>query len=144
MSAAELEALALQAEGEGAAAPADDAPGVVAPAEPQAPGNFEAIGFLCAAFREVGSRVLGVESLHRTLADRECETLARVLAPVADKYGLRLGGYLGGPEAVALMTAGPILWRAWQELDAELKARKLAKTEPTTKASSSTPSDGGE
>lgn len=145
MSAAELEALARQADGAENDAGEGDAAAVqggAAPAAP-APGNFEAIGFLVAAFREVASMLLRVESLKRTLADDKAETVARVLAPVADKYGLNLGGYLGGPEAVALMTAGPILWTAWKELDDELRARRAkpvegAKVEPAGVA------DGGE
>lgn len=124
-----LEALARQADQAATPAPAgDDAPGApgapgAAPAVPE-PGNFEAIAFMLAGFREVAGAMLGVQSLRRTLADDKVETCARVLVPVADKYGLNLGGYLGGPEAAAVMVAGPILWTAWRELAAELADKR--------------------
>jgi hypothetical protein len=122
-----------------------EASGSAPQAEPPAPGNFEAIGFLLAAFTEVASMVLKVDSLRRTLGDREIEQCARVLAPVADKYGLQLGGFMGGPEAVALMTAGPILWGAWKQLDMELKARRAKPITPEPEASgqaAASPTDG--
>lgn len=81
---------------------------------------------MLAGFREVAGAMLGVQSLRRTLADDKVETCARVLVPVADKYGLQLGGYLGGPEAAAVMVAGPILWTAWRELAAELADKRKA------------------
>jgi hypothetical protein len=127
---AQLEQLARQAETVEEASNEPQADGQAQPsgqqpeAEAPAPGNFEAIGFLLAAFREVASMVLKVNSLRTTLAEREIEQCARVLAPVADKYSINLGGFMGGPEAIALMTAGPILWRAYQQLDMELKARR--------------------
>lgn len=110
-----------------AGAPA--APGAPAPA---APGNYEACGFLLAGFREVACMLLRVESLKRTLDDANVERCARVLAPVADKYGLQLGGMLGGPEIAAAMVAGPVLWTAWRELDAELAARRRKPAELDT------------
>jgi hypothetical protein len=129
---AQLEQLARQAEtvddaaNDGAEAlgnePKDEAP--------PAPGNLEALQFLLAAFREVASMVLKVTSLRHSLADPQIEQCARVLAPVADKYGLQLGNVMGGPEAIALMTAGPILWRAYRELDNELKARRAKPITP--------------
>jgi hypothetical protein len=132
---AQLEQLARQAEAVDDAAN-DDAEGQAPLGEepkaevPPAPGNFEAIGFLLAAFVEVASMVLKVDSLRRTLGERAIEQCARVLAPVADKYGVQLGGFMAGPEAVALMTAGPILWGAYKQLDMELKARRAKPIEP--------------
>lgn len=126
-----LEQLAAQADSQ--AAPPASEPGQLAPgAEPQ-PGNFEAIAFLLSAFREVCGAMLKVQSLARTLDEPNVEKVARALAPVADKHGLVLGDWLGGPEALAVMTAGPVLWTAWRELDAELRARRAAgppKAEP--------------
>jgi hypothetical protein len=127
---AQLEQLARQAEtvdeasNEPQADGQADASGHAPEAEAPQPGNFEAIGFLLEAFREVASMVLKVKSLRVTLGDAEVKQCAHVLAPVADKYGINLGGFMGGPEAIALMTAGPILWRAYSQLDMELKARR--------------------
>jgi hypothetical protein len=126
---AALEALADQAEAVDQAAnddAGDEALGQVPEAEaPPAPGNVEAIGFLLSAFVEVASMVLKVKSLRVTLGEREIEQCARVLAPVADKHGLQLAGFMGnGVEVLALMTAGPILWGAWKQLDMELAARR--------------------
>jgi len=145
---AQLEQLARQAEAVDDAAN-DDAEGQEALGQepkdegPPAPGNFEAIGFLLAAFREVASMVLKVDSPRRTLGEREVEQCARVLAPVADKYGLQLGGVLGGPEAIALMTAGPILMRAYRELDMELKARRAKPVSEEPQAEGQAPAATG-
>ncbi len=98
--------------------------GEVAPAAPLPPGNFEALAFMLSAFREVAGLVLKVESLKRTLDDDAVEKVARALAPVAEKYGWNLGSMMGGPEALAIMTAGPVLWTVYRELDAELRARR--------------------
>jgi len=133
---AQLEAIARQAEAVDDAAndgtdghdALGDEPKAEAP--PPGPGNFEALGFLLAAFREVASMVLKVKSLRVTLGEAQIEQCARVLAPVADKYGVQLGGFMAGPEAIALMTAGPILWRAYSQLDMELKARRATPVEP--------------
>ena len=129
MSAADLDRLASAADA--LAAPAADEPGAdPAPGAPAAPGNYEAIGFLLAAVRVVGSKVLKLQSLDRTLGDREIEACASVLAPVADKYGLRLGDFVGGPEGTALMVAGPILWAAASDAMDELRARRAATPPP--------------
>lgn len=119
-----LEALATQADNMAAPVEGDGQQPAPAAAEQPAPGNFEAIAFLLAGFRVVFSQVTGTQSLHRTLDDQKVHACATVLAPVADKYGFQLGGYLGGPEGTALMVAGPILWSAAAELRAELAARK--------------------
>lgn len=136
MSAAELEALATKAEnadaGQAAAAEAEEAkqarpPG--APEAPEPPDNMGAICFLLAGFREVASAILKVESLRRTLADDNIEKIGRALVPVADKHGIQLGSMMGGLEVMAVMVAGPILWTAWRELDAELKAKRARPVE---------------
>lgn len=128
----ELERIARQAEAAAGSAPAEQGADVapaaggdlaeagVTPSE----ANRRAIGFLLAGAREVLCLVLKVKSLQATLDDRNVEACANVLAPVADKYGVRLGGFLDGPEGPALMVAGPILWAAWRELDRELGERR--------------------
>lgn len=105
-------------------------PGELQPAAPPPPGNFEALAFMLAAFREVAGAILKVKSLQRTLDDDNVERVARALAPVADKYGVQLGGMMGGPEAMAIMTAGPVLWTVYRELDKELKERRQAPEAP--------------
>lgn len=91
--------------------------------------NFQGIAFIIAGFRELASAMLSVQSLQTTLADPKVEQCARVLAPVADKYGINLQSIMTGPEAMAAMVAGPILWTAYRELDAELRSRKAKKVE---------------
>ena len=139
-----LEALASEADG--LASPAEPgAPGAgqLEPAPPPEPGNYEALAFLLAGFREVACMVLKVQSLKRTLADPNIEACARVLAPVADKYGIKLGDMLGGPEAAAVMVAGPILWGAWRELDAELRARRARPAEEPAEDPAAVAGQGG-
>lgn len=118
--ASQAEAIDVEPANDGAAPlgsePKDEAP--------LPPSNKDALGFLLAAFREIASRVLKVESLRRTLGDAEIEQCAAVLAPVATKYGINLAGVMGGPEVIAIVTAGPILWRCYTELDAELRAKR--------------------
>ena len=138
-----LDALASEADSL-ANPPEPGAPGgQVAPAPPPEPGNFEALAFLLAGFREVACLVLKVQSLKRTLGDPNVEACARVLAPVADKYGLKLGDMLGGPEAAAVMMAGPILWGAWRELDAELRARRARPAAEPAGEPAAAPGQGG-
>ena len=121
MSAAGLDALAIEADGAGTAPDADQAPAGAAPTESP---NYGAIGFALTAFRELTCKLLTVESPKRTLSDANIEACARVLAPVADKYGVNLGGMFSGPEGVAMMVAGPLLWEAATQLNLELKARR--------------------
>lgn len=128
---AELDDLASQAEAaEGEALPA--AGGVsVAPVGPPPPDPNEGpIAFLMAGTREVLCAVLRVESPRTTLADDKCEAIARVLAPVATKHGVRLDAVIEGPEAAAIMTAGPLLWTAYRELVKELEAKAKRQARP--------------
>ena len=121
-----LESLASQADALGAP-PADDgtAPAPQAPPAPE-PGNREHIGALLHIVREVGSKMTGTTSMQRTLADPEIETIASTLAPVFDKYGINLGGYLGSfkEEAAAALVAGPLLWEVAKGLREEFAARR--------------------
>jgi hypothetical protein len=126
-----LEQLALRAEA--ADVPPGDAPGGpgqpgAAPA-PESP-NVAAIGFMLSAFRQLATMLLKVESLAMTLDDKNVEQCAKALAPVADKYGINLGTMFDGPEGLAIMVAGPILWTAATQLNSELKARKAKPVEP--------------
>ena len=125
MSAAELDAIAALADGP-AEPGATVAPGgavLPPPPEPESP-NYGPIGFILSAFRELAVRMLDVESPNVTLSEENVEKVAKALAPVADKYGLNLGTMMGGPEAMALMVAGPILWEAGRQLNAEMKAKR--------------------
>ena len=136
---------ATESPADGQQLPADGAP-AAAPAS----RNFEALCFILAGFRELACAMLKVDSPRRTLDDSSVEACAKVLAPVADKYGVNLGTYMGGPEAAAVMVAGPILWRAWRALDEELAARKRkpdqVETAPSSSSSSSAtaPAPAGE
>jgi hypothetical protein len=84
--------------------------------------------------------VLGVQSLAITLDDAKVQACADVLAPVADKYGLKLESLLGGPEGAALMVAGPILWEAARQLHLELKAKRAKPVAPAPSSTSSSDS----
>lgn len=133
MSGPGLDALAAQADALGADGADDTQAGGSMPAAPAAPvqsANYAGIAFLLAGGRELACMLLKVESPRRTLDDAKVEACAAVLAPVADKYGVNLGGFMDGPEGAALVTAGPILWTVWRELDAELRARRAAEAKP--------------
>jgi len=128
-----LENLAKQGD-ELVAPPADPAapgapgePGAVA--APQISPNHGALVFLLSGFRELACLVLKVESPRRTLDEKNVEACAGALAPVADKYGLNLATFLDGPEGMAIVVAGPILWGTYREMDAELRARRAKKVE---------------
>lgn len=132
-----LENLAVEASTLGAESGPDAAPGAdQAGPVPESP-NYRAIGFMLSAFVQLATALLKVESLKRTLGETEVEQCAKVLAPVADKYGVNLSTMFDGPEGVALMVAGPILWNAATQLQDELRARKAKPVEPS---SSSPPS----
>jgi len=103
----------------GAAGPAGDAQ-----AAPPPSTNEPVLVGILTMFRELGARLVDSKSLFVTLADPQVAAVARVCAPVFDKYGIDLGAWFAGPELVALTTAGPILWVAWRELDHELRARR--------------------
>ena len=76
------------------------------------------------AFRTVAGALLDVESLAVTLSDDKVQCIAASLAPCADKYGIDLGGVFTGPEAQALVVAGPLLFEAARQLRLELKAKR--------------------
>lgn len=123
----ELERLAGQADAVASTAPSR--PGQAEPSgDPQAPPptspNLGAIAFLLTTFRTLAGAILHVQSLSVTLDDSKVELCAQVLAPVADKYGLDFSTAFAGPEAAALMVAGPILWEAAQQLKLELAAKR--------------------
>jgi hypothetical protein len=123
--AQEIDAAGLPQTTEGAA-PEGAAPSDI----PPPPSNANAIAFLAAAFREVGGMILGVQSLKVTLAEPVCAQLGDALAPVADHYGISLGGMIGGVWGQALFVAGPIVANVYQGLGAELKAKAAANDQP--------------
>lgn len=131
LDAAELDAAAAAADGELGPPPVDGSFVLL----PRPPGNREAIGFIIESARELLTVALGVESLRVTLASDRAQACAEVLAPVADKYGIDLHASFGAyaVELAAITVAGPLLWTAWRELNAELElrnARRAAKPEP--------------
>ena len=132
MSTEDLERLATEAEPPPpGAADTGAAPGDVGPVvSPTLVGNRNAIGFLFAAFREVASIVMRVDSLKRTLCDDNIGKIADALVPVVEKYQIDLCGLEAGPEVQAAIVAGPLIWTACRELTAELKARRLPPTDP--------------
>ncbi len=148
MSGDALEALALQGDAIAAPAAADPAApgspgepsGAIAPTGPEASPNWGAVCFLLTGFRELACLVLKVESPKVTLNDENVQRCAGALVPVADKYGLNLGSILDGPEAMALMVAGPILWGTYRAMDAELTARRAKKGDQAEAAPSSSSS----
>jgi hypothetical protein len=107
---------------------------------PASSPNLAAIAFLLTTFRTLAGVMLKVQTLELTLNDSNVQACASVLAPVADKYGIDLAGAFSGPEAAALMVAGPILWEAARQLNLELKARRAKPVDaaPADDASSST------
>ena len=114
-------------------------------APPQSP-NLNAIGFVLTAFRELSCQLLKVNSPRVTLSNENIGVCAQVLAPVADKYGINLGAIFEGPEGVALMVAGPILWAAADQLNMELKARRakpVAEAAPDKDEPASQPANAG-
>jgi hypothetical protein len=124
-AATDLEQLALRADAAGEPPAGDGSPpGGQPPPGPEASPNFGAIAFMLSAFRELTCKMLSVESPKKTLSDANIEQCATVLAPVADKYGVNLGMMFNGPEGMALMIAGPLLWEAATQLNLELKARR--------------------
>ena len=122
MSGTALDQLALAAD---AAEKPESAPGEPPPgaAPPESP-NFAPLGMTFELLRVGACFMLKVETPKQTLNDANIATLAGVFAPVLDKYGINLGTILDGPEWQAAFVGGPILWRAWSELDMELKARR--------------------
>lgn len=94
------------------------------PAEPVVSPNVQAVGFILSVFVLLSTKMLKVESLQRTLSEQNIATIADVVAPVADKYGINLADMFNGPEGKALLIAGPLLWTAAVELKTELAARR--------------------
>lgn len=125
---AEWEVLGQQAEQLGAdGQPAPGAPGAPPPEQPTVSDqNRGVIVMLLSAFRELACAMLKVQSPRVTLADQQVETIAGVLSPLAEKHSVNLAGMMGNYalEFAAVTVAGPLLWRAYSELDAELVARK--------------------
>ncbi|HRZ02317.1 MAG TPA: hypothetical protein P5024_12230 [Burkholderiaceae bacterium] len=112
-----------------------------APGQAPAPApeltNAAALELGVILFRELAGRLLGVQSLERTLGDREAKAIGQAVGPVADKYGLRLGDFGASVELQAIAVAGPILWAAWRALDDELRAKKAAAASSSSTASGS-------
>ena len=129
MSGEALDQIAGQADAIDNTKPAGDAGQAPPAAPPMESANVGAIAFLLSAFRELSCRILSVESPRTTLNHQNVVACAQALAPVADKYGIDLGAIFNGPEAMALMVAGPLLWEAANQLNLELKARRA---KPTT------------
>lgn len=119
----QAEAAALDADAAAQANP--DAPDQAQAVDP-AIANKGVIVFLLTGFRELSCAILRVESPRRTLADPQIDQVATVLVPVCAKYGLDLSRWAGDwqVELAAIMTAGPILWTAYRELDEELRVRR--------------------
>lgn len=120
---------------------AEGSPGDPGPEAPPAADNRSVLVVLLTGFRELSCALLEVTSPQRTLADPIVERIAGVVAPVCDKRGVNLAAAWGqyALEAGAVLTAGPLLWTAWRELDAELRARKAKPIEPETPAADAAP-----
>lgn len=131
-----LDDLAAEAGGVGVGqVPATTGPDAAGAVEaPQVDPNHGAVAFILAASREVLCAVLKVDSPRNTLADPIIDSIASALAPVATKYGLQLGSALDGPEARAVMVAGPLLWTAYRELARELDAKRKPAPKPEAAA----------
>ena len=107
-----------------------DAPGAQPEPAPAASPNLAAIGFLLTTFRTLAGAIADIHSLEATLDDQKIAMCAGTLAPVADKYGIDFSSAFAGPEAAAIMVAGPVLWEAARQLSLELKAKRAKPVEP--------------
>ena len=131
-----LQAEAAALDADAAAAQADPDQANPAQAVDPAVANKGVIVFLLTGFRELSCAILRVESPRRTLADPQIDQVATVLVPVCAKYGLDLSRWAGDwqLELAAIMTAGPILWTAYRELDEELRVRRARPIDANTTA----------
>jgi hypothetical protein len=125
-------------------APAADA-SIAAPAVDElAESNRQAILVLGGGFRDLSCGMLGVDSPKRTLAEPILERIADALLPVLSKHQVSLARWMGGmgPELAAAFAAGPLLWTAYKELDAELRAKRAPKpTAPASQGEAATATD---
>lgn len=147
MSGAALDAIAADADTLGADTqqPGGQAQGQGGPEAVQQSPNIGAIAFMLTTFREVACLFLKVESPRVTLSEANCQLCAEAIAPVADKYGLDLRQYLqGSVEATAVVVAGPILWAAARELQAELAARRAKPIDAEAVERADAPAGGAE
>lgn len=124
-SQADADMATLPAEPGSQAAPGADAAGADVVTQ-VIPSNDKAVAMLLEAAREGLVSVLNVQSAKITLAPDRCEVAAKAIAPVLDKYGLKLGAGVMGVEMNAIMVAGPIVWGAFAATMAELAERKRA------------------
>lgn len=134
-----LAQLADEADASDSATPGDARPGGAPPGVGTTVSpNVGAIVLLLSTFRTIAGAMLAVQSLDSTLNDANVARCAEVLAPVADKYGIDLGAAWAGPEAAAILVAGPILWTAAQQLNLELKAKRARPVQPVAEPSAPT------
>lgn len=109
------------------AAPADAldalAPLIEGPAPGAAPGDAgaqeagEASADPAAEARELVQLVAGlwgsaIPAVRAVWTAEACDRAAGALAPVFEKYGVSLGRL--GPELLAALTLGPLVWQSWQ------------------------------
>lgn len=97
-----------------------------APAPAPGPSNAELIAMGVEMFRELLCMVLDVETPKTTLDEKTARAIGQAWEPVCAKYSVDLGRLMGGfgPELAAIVTTGPLLFKAWRALDRELTEKR--------------------
>lgn len=128
----------LETTGQAQAAAGGQTTAVATKKEPELT-NEQAVAMLLTMAREGAVSLLNSQTIVVTLADEKIEKASKAIAPVMDKYGLRMGGIAAGPEVTAIVVAGPVMWAAYASLMFELNERKRAVLEARQNMATVTP-----